>query len=329
MSRIYHEHPAPERTLSKSNHSMPTILDSRSWTISTFFLACTMVLLCSRPAIAGQLLDVRIGEYDGFTRIVFEVDSPSTHPRIDIRPKGQLWVAFDHTGVNLVRKIPVERSRHIKDMQFWQHNGHLSTRLKVDYPQYRFETFSLSNPPRVAVDIIPVALPADTGQTVSAAAERPAPPPSESPVKKDAPQQIPKQDNAESAQPLERPTPQSADDAQRRPADTAVDETGLKKPILRPSDPDRETTALPQRSPRRSANRLQLFLVIGLVLITIGILLLLLMMLFARHRFSKVKSKLGANDFLQQQDEKIEAIDERIKEQFERYDKAQYRRSGR
>jgi hypothetical protein len=323
MSRIYHEHPAPERTLSENNHSMPISLNGRSWTILTLFLAGTILFLCSRPANAGQLLDVRIGEYDGFTRIVFEIDSPSAQPRIDIGAKGRLWVAFDHMGVNLVRKIPVKRSRHIKDIQFWHHGGHLSTQLKVDYPQYRFETFSLSNPPRVAVDIIPLALSSDTGQTVSTAAETPAPPPSESPVKKDdAPQHIPKQDNAQPAQQLERPTPQSADDAQRLPTDTAMDEAGTKKPILRSSDPDKETTAPLQRSPRRSTNRLQLFLVIGLVLITIGILFLLLMMLLARHRFSEVKSKLGASDFLREQDEKIDAINERIKEQFERYDKA-------
>ncbi len=288
------------------------------------FLAEIITIICILPATAGQLLDVRIGEYDDFTRVVFEVDAPSAHPRIEIRPEGQLAVAFDHTEVNLVRKIPVERSRHIKTIQFWHHDGHLSAILKVDYPQYRFETFSLGNPPRVAVDIFPVLTPsASASEKTLTAAE---PPPTnvhpQVPVEKNVPLKISEPGATEPVLPKEQPTLQSEEGTQRPPSAPPSEAAKTELPKLRPSEPKKESTVPLKQFNRQTAFRLQFFLVIGLVVITIGILCLLLMMLFARHRFSKVKSKLSASEFLRQQDEKIDDLNARIQEQFERYDKA-------
>jgi hypothetical protein len=311
--------------LANSNHSMPKRHNGESWITFTLILA-TALLLRPCPATAEQLLDVRIGEYDGYTRVVFEVDTPSVQPRIDIGTKGQLWVDFDHTAVNLVRKIPVKRSRHIENIQFWQHDDHLSTVLKLNYPRYRFKTFSLDTPPRVAVDIYPEAVPAGDSQAAAPAAKSPETPTPEVPLEKNTPQQASQQDTpqdtVDQTQPSEPPATEQTESTQSRPADTPLVEAKPQAPIARASDSDQETMPTPVRSTPQSVFRLQFFLVIGLVVITIGILFLLLMMLLARHRFSKVKSKLRASDFLQDQEKKIEAIDERIKEQIERFEKA-------
>ncbi len=307
--------------MANSNHSMPKRHDSESW-ISFMFILATALLLRPCPATAEQLLDVRIGEYDGYTRVVFEVDTPAAQPRIDIGAKGQLWVDFDRTAVHLVRKIPVKRSRHIENILFWQHDGHLSTVLKLDYPRYRFKTFSLDNPPRVAVDIYPEAAPAGGGQAAAAAAKITEKPTPEVPIERDIPPQTSQQDAVDQTQPPEPPTAEQTESAQGGPADTPLIEAKPQEPIAHASDSDKETMPAPTRSTPQTVFRLQFFLVIGLVVITIGILFLLLMMLFARHRFSKVKSKLRASDFLKEQDKKIEAIDERIQEQIDRYEKA-------
>jgi hypothetical protein len=315
--------------LAPSNHPMPKRHSSASWITFTLILA-TALLLRPCPATAERLLDVRIGEYDDYTRVVFEVDTPFAQPRIDIGAKGQLWVDFDHTAVQLVRKIPVKRSRHIDNILFWQHDGHLSTVIKLNYPRYRFKTFSLDTPPRVAVDIYPEAVPAGDSQAATAAAKSPEAPTPEVPLEKNIPRQASPQepppdappDKVDQIQPSERPDSEQAESAQSRPADISLVEAKPQTPIAHASGSDQETMPAPVRSTPQSVFRLQFFLVIGLVVITIGILFLLLMMLFARHRFSKVKSKLRASDFLQDQDKKIEAIDERIKEQIERYEKA-------
>ena len=281
-----------------------------------------------QPVNAAQLKDVRIGEYDGFTRIVFEIDNSSAHPQIEILPGGKLRVGFDQTDVNLVRKIPVERSQHIKGIQFWQRNDALSTVLLVDFPYFRFETFPLSSPPRIAVDIFPVASPPNKGDTSPNTVNTSAQTEPETPLEEDASMQLFEQEKAQPPKPQERLDPQPADGKDRAPSETAVKEAKQPIPKLRASDPEKESSVPPSRSTRQTAFRLQFFLVIGLVVITIGILFLLLMMLFARHRFSEVKDKLSTSDFLQQQDKKIEALNSRIKEQFNRYDKAANRNEG-
>jgi hypothetical protein len=307
--------------LANSNHSMQKRHNSESWITFTLILAAAL-LLRPCPATAEQLLDVRIGEYEGYTRVVFEVDTPSAQPRIDIDAKGHLWVDFDHTAVHLVRKIPVKRSRHIDTIQFWQREGHLSTVLKLDYPQYRFKTFSLDNPSRVVVDIYPEAVPAGSRQAATAADKSPEKPTPEVPLEKQIPQQTSPQDAADQTQPTEHPAAEQTESTQGRPVDTPRVEAEPQLPIARASGSDQQPLPTAKRSTPQTVFRLQFFLVIGLVVITIGILCLLLMMLFARQRLSKIKSKLRASDFLQEQDKKIEAIDERIKEQIERYEKA-------
>jgi hypothetical protein len=118
------------------------------------------VLTWCVPAFAANLKDVRAGEYKGFTRIVFELDEPAIKPDIKIQSSNQLLVTFNKTNANLVRQIPVEPSRHVDDIQFWQGKTALSTRLIFDHPHIRFESFRLSRPPRFAVDVFPVTEPA-------------------------------------------------------------------------------------------------------------------------------------------------------------------------
>ncbi len=321
LTLTHHEHPAPERTLLTSNHSMPKLRHSRTWIILSLILAGVYLHFGSPPADAAQLIDVRIGEYDGFTRIVFEVDAPPQSPKIEIVSTGNLKVSFDRTDVNLVRKIPVERSRHIKAIQFWQTNDQLSTVLMVDYPHFRYETFPLNNPPRIAVDIFPTAPPVsvDTPPTTS---ESPAATQPDTPIEKETPRQATNQETTEPEGSAKLPVEESIVEEEHPPMVTIKDAPKVPKPKLDASDRKKELKAPPSKTSRQTMFRLQFFLVIGLVVITIGILFLLLMMLFARHRFSEVKTKLSTGDVLKQQDQKIDALNSRIKEQFERYDQA-------
>ena len=275
----------------------------------------------SHPANAAQLIDVRIGEYDGFTRVVFEVDAPPESPQIEILSTGKLKVAFDRTDVNLVRKIPVERSRHIKAIQFWQNNDQLSTVLMVDYPYFHFKTFQLSNPPRISVDIFPTAPPppVDTAPTTS---ESPSALEPDRPLETEPPRQITAHEETVPEDAAQPPAGKTATKKEPRTVVTVKEVPNVPKQKNDAPDRIKKMTAPPSQTNRQTTFRLQFFLVIGLVVITIGILFLLLMMLFARHRFSEVKTRLSASDALRRQDRTIEALNSRIKEQFERYDQA-------
>ena len=117
-------------------------------------------------------------------------------------------------------------------------------------------------------------------------------------------------------------------------ASTGVDQTKttdreIRQSVPPESIPDRTATALPGTEPERpdvkpqpKSNPLQFYLVVTLVAITIIILALLLVMLLARHRWAEDKDVPNVNDFLKHQDKRIAALNERIKEQFKRYEEA-------
>lgn len=142
--------------------SMIKLCDRGSWKIWSFlYIGFIGLILCvPAPAKAAELKDIRVGEYKGFTRIVFELDQRAIKPGIKIQSSNQLLVTFNKTIANLVRQIPVERSPHVNEIQFWQRKTTLSTVLIFDYPHIRVESFRLSRPPRFAVDVFPLAQPA-------------------------------------------------------------------------------------------------------------------------------------------------------------------------
>lgn len=141
--------------------SMTKLIGRESWTVLLLLYIGFSVLTWRVPAFAAELKDVRVGEYKGFTRIVFELDEPAIKPDIKIQHSNHLLVTFNKTSANLVRHIPVERSPHVDDIQFWQRKAALSTLLIFDYPHIRMESFRLSRPPRFAVDVFPVAGPVE------------------------------------------------------------------------------------------------------------------------------------------------------------------------
>jgi hypothetical protein len=140
-------------------YSVIKIIGRRIWMVLLLWYIGFFALAWSVPVFAAELKDVRVGEYKGFTRIVFELNERAIKPEIKIQSSNHLLVTFNKTIANLVRNIPVERSPNVDDIQFWQHKSSLSTLLIFDYPYIRLESFRLSRPARFAVDVFPVAVP--------------------------------------------------------------------------------------------------------------------------------------------------------------------------
>ena len=117
-----------------------------------------MLIILVYSTQAALLKDIRIGEYDKFTRIVFELDSSIKPEHIVRISAGQLSVVFANTSAEFIRKIPVERSRHIKNIQLWDKTNQLSAVISFDFEHFRHESFPLNNPPRIVLDIQPLAI---------------------------------------------------------------------------------------------------------------------------------------------------------------------------
>ena len=77
-----------------------------------------MLIITIHLCHAALLKDIRVGEYRGFTRIVFELDTSPIEPeKIEPQPPGRLAISFTNTSADLIRKIPIERSPQVKNVQ--------------------------------------------------------------------------------------------------------------------------------------------------------------------------------------------------------------------
>ncbi len=306
-------------------------------------LAATLFsILCVPPLQAALLKDIRLGEYKTFTRIVFEFDqAPPAIPDISVH-EAELRVIFKDLTAELKRKIATKQSPHVNAVQIWLEDNHLSAVFKVDAPFTHSKISSIGNPPRLLVDVH--WQPAAQGQQVS---ESTAPQPIQantSPTNGPALISAPSKTAAPllPQETLQLPVhPQSA--APEAPSETVVSsapsenssaESQSQTPealVLKPpATPSQETlspqaeanTNIPSPVSSSHPNRLQYYLVIGLVVLTIAILILLVLMLLTKYRWGNNRRLFNIDDHLKEQQAKIETINGRIREHLKNYEKS-------
>ena len=291
------------------------------------------LVLWAIPASASYLKDIRIGEYDGFTRIVFELDAPVSNQNINPQDSGQLVVTLNQTQPRLIRKIPVERSKHVRSIQFWQRGDRLSTHFQLDYTHFRFEYFPLSNPPRLALDLYPLITQTKSPNTaetereelqITAIRKSGRPTPKQDDWKEPGPMTAAAMDAAKDSVAVaqiknntalrsEDITPAAKAPGSLKPEFTA--QTKTQTPSIKyAGNTEPESVPVPQ------PHGLQFYLVIVLVAITIIFLVLLLIMLLSRRRWTDEKNEMNVNEFLKNQDQRITSLNAQINEQLRRYE---------
>ena len=309
---------------------MVNMLNCRNWILSPLLSIGFLLIFFNYAAHAALLKDIRVGEYEKFTRIVFELDSPTEPQTVDLISSDRLSVVFANTSAAFIRKIPVERSRHIKNIQIWEKSNQLSALLIFDFEHFRHESFRLNNPPRIVLDIQPLENTPEVNATAAPAGpitnggSPPAVEESKIPgafsIREQAPP-LPVNDinrDRTSAEPNSSPSLKTS------PADTpAIPETrtsDLGSVGNKTDSPQITATVAGHPKLAKRSSRLQFYLVVMLVLITIVILILLLLMLLSRHRWADDNKQLRPREFLTNQDKHIASLDARIKEQLKRYE---------
>jgi hypothetical protein len=87
-------------------------------------------------------------------------------------------------------------------------------------------------------------------------------------------------------------------------------------------NPQRQVRATEQPAqPAVRPWRMQHYLAIGLVILTLAILVLLLLMLVSKNRWANSSPQIKADDALERQNERIAALDAQIQEQLKRFEK--------
>lgn len=309
----------------------------RIWIFQAFAFAAAALLLTCNPSSAANLKDVRIGEYDDFTRIVFEFDAQVAPQPITFPHPGVLDISFTDTVPSFRRRIPVERSDRISALHIWIKKTGLSASLHFSGALMRHESFTLENPFRIALDVYiqppekQFALPPLLGDESAGPLKQAVQNEDQMPLEK-------KQQSNENQMPLET-MPQAEDKpAEQTPAansgtepaaatlQTETSESENAVVIESTQDLAGQNAAIQDDKlphvDRGSHMGLQYYLVISLVIITIIILLLLVLMLLSKYRGAEDRTPIDVEGFLNQQDEQIAALDARIQEQFKRYDSA-------
>lgn len=312
-----------------SGYWMVMALNRRNWIFLPLIIAGLTPVLFPGIAQTAMLKDIRVGEYDSFTRIVFELDASTEPGKIQATDSGRVTVVFADTSAALIRRIPVERSRQVKNIQIWQQNKSLSAVIYFNFERYRHDSFQLSDPPRLVLDIKPVD--AEDPQVLSVApgekasdADRDTAGSTEPEVEPEVSTSSPA---AEPAPSVRQSLPQGhgalssqEDSVQNAPAAVPSQSKSIDKPSAK--EPPIKKTEGTRQPASSTAKRLQFYLVIALVLITIIILVLLLLMLLSKRRWVQDDPRLNTNEVLQKQDKHLASIDARIQEQLKRYEEA-------
>lgn len=325
---------------------MVEVLNLRNRTILPILYVGFVLIAWTCPSYAAKLRDIRVGEYETHTRIVFE--HADTIPQETLRPlpSGQLSVVFPDTELDLIRKIPFDRSKRLKEIKIWQRRNELSLVLTFAFTHFRYELSRFDQPKRLVLDVYRMPPPKETSLS--------------EPEEKAAPAAPGNKDETPDAQPLTKKTETAPEDnvkphalnqtepsfAMDRTVGLGDQQSALKKhkdmsdrrssapkpPVTEEAiesgqpaqklDPTRQIRATePPPQPSARPWRLQHYLAIGLVILTLAILVLLLVMLVSKKHWANSSPQIKPGDLFERQNERIAALDAEIQEQLKRFDR--------
>ena len=299
------------------------------------------ILLFAAPCLsfAARLKDIRIGEYEKFTRIVFESDIAPVDPQIRALPSGQLTLVFKETQPAFIRKIPIDRGHFIQDLQILVQKDQLAIVLDLNRPYERWKTFELGNPSRFALDVFwqagaSIPEPAQNLQTRAEAPSigdeqaNPAPGFTEAPLDTPIPgiesetAPPPASDEIWNSDRLDNETIITAQDrnASAPPVNEITHESTDRAPAIGQSATPSDAEKGIETSRPSGVGRFQYFLILALVVITVGILFILIWMLVSNQISRRKAAPPKIDESLKHQDERIASINARVREQLKRYD---------
>lgn len=321
---------------------MVEVLNLRNRTILLILCIGFVLITWTCPSYAATLKDIRVGEYETHTRIVFEHGDTIPHETLRPLTAGQLSVVFPNTELDLIRKIPTDRSKRLKEIKIWQRQNELSLVLTFAFAHFRYELSRIDQPKRLILDVYRMTPPETTSltkpdETVILGKDKnpDAQPPNdkrETTLKDNFQAHALNQTEPFSA--MERTVgfgepsdPQKNDDKSDQLSSTPKPPVAVKavesgQTHAQKIDPQRQVRATaPPPQPAASPWRLQHYLAIGLVILTLGILVLLLVMLVSKNRWANSSPQINADDFLERQNKRIAALDAQIQEQLKHFDK--------
>ena len=117
--------------------------------------ALVCLLVAAMPAWAAQVVDVRVGRHEGFSRVVLEFDSPVSYKVERLASAGadaELLISLDAAAQ---AETLHQQSGAIETVEIVPSGDRRSTlRMKLNGENLKLKEMLLSNPPRIVLDIL-------------------------------------------------------------------------------------------------------------------------------------------------------------------------------
>ncbi len=309
-------------------------------------LGAAAVLFANVTASAAAVLrDIRIGEYKSSTRIVLEFDNqvhPAYFPKAE---KNLLKVTLASASPGLVRRIPLENVKRIRDLEIIARKDEkLEIRFLFGIPDIQVKWFSLQNPFRIVMDVKPahsqaLVIPVETEKNPPVLNNNsPSPSGSESRLEKNKNTQTGLTSKSLSqAETLNKKVRIQHESRMVHSTDKPVNslnatghndftQEGFGRQLSERTDGINQK--MPVLVSRKSSGTvqtkkfdLQFYLVAGLIFLTIIILGLLVSIVFSQNKSETRRGRLNIDELLRKQEKRLQVINAQIGEEMEKFDK--------
>ncbi|KPK24279.1 MAG: hypothetical protein AMK69_16370 [Nitrospira bacterium SG8_3] len=301
--------------------------------ITILWMGCVVLFLCQVGSARGaQLRYIRIGEHEGFTRIVFEFRGSAVFEKPQVKGKGELSVVFLDTTTALPRQILSETTKRVNAIEFVQQDAHLAAHITFLFPYFRLKPFTLSNPERIVLDVYQTSAPPKDPVVVESVQRPPERVLAETAKEKEMANST-KKITEQAVKPLEAPdrpadkpsAPEAQRDSQRPLQETAIRSTAL------PEEPTSAVAESPKPGPdteSASVNRSlqqspwQTYPLAILIILSIVIVALLSFIIFQKRWGPGSRYIGGTLEATFEAGESMAAIDKRIKDAFKQFDES-------
>jgi hypothetical protein len=308
-------------------------LDKIEHVVTVSLVGCVVLFLCLVGSARGaQLRYIRIGEHEGFTRIVFELRGSAAFEKPQVRGKGKLSVVLLDTTTSLPGKISIETTKRVDAIEFVQQDMHLATHVTFPFPYFRLKPFTLSNPERLVLDIYRMNTPPEDAvvvESVQKASERVL-------VGADERKAIaklrraPREPAVKPPEVPDRHTDKPAAQETQRSSQRPLQETAIPSPAL-----SKETGTLLAKRPKpvpdtegASVNHSlqhspwQTYPLAILIILSVIIVALLSFIIFQKRRGPGSRYAGETLEATSKAGEGMEALDRRIKDAFRKFDQS-------
>jgi len=286
-------------------------------TLRLILIIAVVFTLCQLGwAQAANLIDVRTGKHEKFTRVVFEFQDNVLFESPEIKGKGNFSAVFLDSSTTLPRLTLLKTGpvQLVHSIELVQQKSNLIANVRLSFPYFVLKAFPLSSPNRIVIDAYQLSSPPEKSEQKEFLPEKPLTETLTAPEEKDlknAPQIVLEKEDG--SQPI-------------TPSDVEKSELKKTQPSEKVSS-DNMSNQMPEKhvgSPSSAYGNAmtQIYLLAVLNVLTSVIVVLMIFTILKKRHTIDFGHLFEIMEFIKTSDESIETIDAQLKNAFKEYDES-------